>query len=152
MSKHNAGLVKWAMRLYPPLFFNRIWVKKISPNFLELELVVVKSIWNRNFQGSTFGGTLSSAADPYPAVQLWNIFRKKGYKCQAWLKEAKITFHKPAKSNIYFKYSLDQAKIDGYEEELKRSKKVSIEHKVEGKTGDGILICSVESLVVLKIP
>ena len=56
---------KWLMNLYPPLFFNRIRVVRVSKNFKEVDVVIKKSLLNKNIQGTIFGGTLFSAADPY---------------------------------------------------------------------------------------
>jgi Domain of unknown function (DUF4442) len=139
------------MRFYPPLFFNRIVVHSLSSDFKKLKVVVKKSIFNKNPQGGIFGGTLFSGADPYPAVQYWNIFRSKGIQCQVWLKNSEIDFLKPAKSNVYYEFILSDESIQKAESELREFGRTEIIHRVEGKDRDGIVITSVRSLTVMKI-
>src|SRR6476659_10348579 len=91
----SANTLKWVMRFYPPLFFQRIWVKNFSPDFRSVEVKINKSILNTNYNKSIFGGTIFSATDPFYALLFDQIFRKKGFKTRVWLKSAQIQYLKP---------------------------------------------------------
>lgn len=98
----KARTLKWAMRFYPPLFFQRIWVKKISPDFRSVEVFIYKSLINKNYNGSIFGGTIYAATDPFYALLFDQLMRRKGYKTRVWLKSAEIKYLKPGRKRLSF--------------------------------------------------
>lgn len=140
----------WMMRLYPPLFFSRIWIQVFSEDFNYLKVKITRSIFNRNLNGSIFGGTLFSAADPFFAMMFWQIFQKKGIKTMAWLRNAKIQYHTPAMENVFLEFNIDAETIKEAELGLLTNGKYSKYLKVEAKTKTGILICSIETEIYLK--
>lgn len=104
--------VKWLMRLYPPLLFQRIWVVKFDEGFRGVKVKINKSILNRNYNGSIFGGTIFAAADPfYPVLfnQILNVDGKRRLKI--WSKSSSISFLKPALSDLFFDIKLSDADI-----------------------------------------
>ena len=114
----SANSIKWIMRVYPPLLFNGIWIKNISPDFLKAEVKVSKSLLNTNFNGSIFGGTIYSAADPFYSILIWGIFSIRGYKVRVWLKSAQIHFLKPARSTLFLNFELSSDEVQNAVYEL----------------------------------
>jgi hypothetical protein len=104
-------VLKWGIRFYPPLFFQRVWVKSFAKDFKGVSVVISKSIFNKNYNGSIFGGTLFSAADPFYPVLLQQIFKRKGYHTIVWLKSAQIQYLKPGTTNLRFDIAIDDATI-----------------------------------------
>ncbi len=107
----SENTLKWAMRLYPPLFFQRIWVKQFEKGFTGVQVKITKSILNSNYNNSIFGGTIFSASDPFYALLFDQLFRRKGLKTRVWLKSASIQYLKPGRTNLYFKISLTDQDI-----------------------------------------
>ena len=106
----SANILKWGMRLYPPLFFQRIWVKKIHPDFMGADITIYKSLLNINANKSIFGGTIFSAIDPFYPVLLDQYFQHNGIKrTVAWLKTAQIDYIKPARHQLRIQVRLDQS-------------------------------------------
>lgn len=114
----SEGLLKWAMRFYPPLFFQRIWVIKFEKNFSGVFVKISKSILNSNYNNSIFGGTIFSAADPFYPLLFHQILSHKGYKVIAWSKSSEIQFLKPGLTNLYFKINLSVDEIQEAEHVL----------------------------------
>jgi acyl-coenzyme A thioesterase PaaI-like protein len=108
----SENTLKWAMRLYPPLFFQRIWVKKFEKGFSGVEVKILKSLFNSNYNKSIFGGTIFSAADPFYALLFDQLMQRKGYKVRVWLKSAQINYLKPGRSNLYFSIRLTDEEIN----------------------------------------
>lgn len=100
------------MRFYPPLLFQRIWVKKFKKDFRGAEVKIVKSIFNINYNKSIFGGTIFSAADPFFAVCIYQILQQKGYETRVWTKSASIQFIKPAYTSLHFSFYINDREID----------------------------------------
>ena len=99
--------LRWLLRAYPPLLFQRIHVREIDPGFRRAVVVVRRSILSRNLQGSTFGGTIYSAVDPFHALLLWQICALEGIRVQAWMKQATVVFMRPAESDLTIEFRVD---------------------------------------------
>lgn len=114
----SENTLKWAIRFYPPLFFQRIWVKSFAPGFKGVSVNIRKSIFNKNYNNSIFGGTLFAAADPFYPLLFHQIFLRKGYNVIVWLKSAQIQYLKPATANLHFDITLDDETINEAEQML----------------------------------
>jgi hypothetical protein len=107
----SEGLLKWVMRFYPPLLFQRIWVVKFSKDYRGVKVKVRKSFLNKNYNNSIFGGTLFSAADPFYPILFYQIFSHKGYKLTVWSKSATVKYARPAATNLSFDIELSDSDI-----------------------------------------
>lgn len=102
----SENTLKWAMRFYPPLFFQRIWVKKFHKDFRGVEVKISKSLLNTNYNNSIFGGSIFSASDPFYALLFDQLLIRRGFKVRVWLKSAQISYLKPGRTNLFFKIVL----------------------------------------------
>src|SRR6201996_6877778 len=98
----SENLLKWAMRLYPPLLFQRIWVIKFEKGFTGVKVKVNKSLLNNNYNNSIFGGTIFSAADPFYPILFHRVLSQKGHKVRVWAKSAHIEFILPGRKDLFF--------------------------------------------------
>lgn len=103
--------LRWLMRAYPPLLFQRIQVLEIDAGFRRARVRVRRSIFSRNLQGSTFGGTIYAAVDPFHALMLWQLCAHEGIRVQAWMKKAEIQFLRPAESDLTIDFVLDDSTV-----------------------------------------
>ena len=108
----SQNALKWVMRLYPPLLFQRIWVQRFEGEFKSCTVKINKSFLNKNYNGSIFGGTIYAATDPFYALLFDQLMQRKGFKVRVWLKSASIQYIKPGRSNLYFTISLTDEMID----------------------------------------
>lgn len=105
----SPNTLKWGLRLYPPFFFQRIWVKKILDNFLGAEVKINKSLLNINSNKTIFGGTIFSAIDPFYPILLDQYFKHQGIlRTVAWLKTAHIDYIKPGRHDLYVSFHLKE--------------------------------------------
>lgn len=107
----SENMLKWAMRFYPPLFFQRIWVIKFDKGFTGVHVKISKSFLNVNYNRTIFGGTIFSASDPFFALLFDQILQRRGLKCRVWLKSAEIRYLKPGNTNLNFTISLSEEQI-----------------------------------------
>src|SRR5476651_1315089 len=112
--------LKWVIRFYPPLFFQRIQVTAFSLGFRGVNVRIKKSRFNKNYNGSIFGGTLFSAADPFYPLLFHQIFKRKGYKVIVWLKSAQVSYLKPAATDMFFSINIDDDTISAAEAALNK--------------------------------
>jgi hypothetical protein len=129
LASENA--VKWAMRLYPPLFFQRIWVKRFHKGFRGVDVLVSKSVLNTNHDHSIFGGTIYAAADPFHPILFTHLLTAKGYNVKAWSRSSAIRYFKPAKTDLHFRIDITDSEIAICEAQLKLNGKYRMSYQVE---------------------
>lgn len=118
----KAKLFKHGFNLSPMYRRSTGRVIEVSEDLLKVVVKIKLSYKNKNYVNSIFGGSLFSAVDPIPMVQLINLI---GDDYVVWDKSAEIKFKRPAKEHVYadFHYSLEEL------EEIKR--RVSKENEIE---------------------
>jgi acyl-coenzyme A thioesterase PaaI-like protein len=142
--------LKWALRCYPPLFFQRIWVTEIHKSFWGAEVKIVKSFFNRNYNKTIFGGTIFSATDPFYPVLFHQLLSHKGYKVLVWAKASQINFLKPGKTNLYFKIAINPDDIAGCEHILNTAGKYEQAYPIDVYDETGELCASVLHTVYVR--
>jgi len=109
----SENTLKWLMRLYPPLLFQRIWVVRFNKGFKGVSVKIKKSLFNKNYNGSIFGGTIFAAADPFYPVLLHEVLKSIGMqKIKVWSKSSQINFLKPALTDLNFEINITDNDID----------------------------------------
>lgn len=94
----------------------------ISEDLLNVTVKLPISYKNKNYVNSIFGGSMFSAVDPIPMVQLMNLL---GDDFVVWDKSAEIYFKKPAKENLYAEFNYTAIEV----EEIKS--RVQTENEIE---------------------
>jgi len=126
----SENVLKWAMRLYPPLLFQRIWVLRFDQNFRGVSVKVNKSLVNSNYNNSIFGGTIFAAADPFYPLLFHQILTHKGYRVRVWMKASEIQYLKPAWKDLFFTIAITDEVIANIEETLIRGEKYIKVHPI----------------------
>lgn len=144
-------LGKIFLNLYPPFIFNRIRIIAIEEGFKGCTVKIKKSLFNRNMNGTVFGGALFSASDPFYAILYWQIFERKGYKIQTWLKSAEIHYMRPADQNLYLDFHLTDEQILEAEESLNSTGKYKQVHEIRYKSKDGDIYVIAKTEVYLRL-
>ena len=114
-------LLRFVLNVFPPLFFNRIILKKVSEDYTEFKVVLRKSILNMNFHKTIFGGTIFSAFDPYFPTMYYNIFQQKNRKLEIWLKSANIKYERPANTDLHITFTVSTEDIIEAENALNKT-------------------------------
>ena len=149
--KVSEKTLKWAMNVYPPLLFQRIWVKRFHKDFLGVDVKISNSVLNRNYNGSIFGGTIYAATDPFYAILFDQLMRRKGYKCRVWLKSASIQYLKPGLTSLYFTIKITDAMIAEAEQALNEHGKFVKAYPMELYNKKGELCATVSNEVYLRL-
>lgn len=146
----SENTLKWAMCLYPPLFFQRIWVQRFHKGFKGVDVKINKSIINKNYNGSIFGGTIYAATDPFYALLFDQLLQRKGFKVRVWLKSASIHYLKPGRSNLYFTISVTDEMLREAIETLSSNGKFVKAYPMEILNNKGELCATVMNEVYIR--
>jgi hypothetical protein len=141
-------LLRILTNFYPAYLFSRTVVKSVSPDWREIVVVIKKSLWNRNYVGTIFGGTLYAAADPFLMIMLIKILGIEDYII--WDKGAEIDFRKPGRSNITFRFRITDADLRRIRSGLKKHSKIVPEFLVEGIDEEGDVCISVKKHIYIR--
>ncbi len=143
-------LLKTVLNLFPPLLFNRIVLKEVSDDFLEMRVVLRRALFNMNFHKTIFGGSIFSACDPYFPTMYYHIFANKGRRLIVWLKSAEIQYLKPADSSLKLHFKITEEDILLAEKTLDEKNKFEIWHTVEVINKKGIVCARAKMQVYLR--
>lgn len=119
----SENTLKWLMCLYPPMLFQRIWVKKVHKDFRGIDIKINRSFFTSNLGNAIFGGTIFSATDPFYALLFGQIMLRKNYKITVWLKSAEIKYLKPGRSDLHYTIYITDQMIEDAELALKNEGK-----------------------------
>jgi acyl-coenzyme A thioesterase PaaI-like protein len=101
--------MKWLLRLYGPFLGAGIKVEFISADWQQVRVGMKQKFYNRNANGSHFGGSLYSMTDPHFALMLMNIL---GKEYLVWDSSAAIAYIKPGKGKVTAVFNIDNETID----------------------------------------
>jgi acyl-coenzyme A thioesterase PaaI-like protein len=146
----SENVLKWAMRFYPPLLFQRIWVIRFGKDFRGVKVKINKSLINNNYNNSIFGGTIFAAADPFYPLLFHQLLTHKGYKVRVWLKSASINYVKPGRTDLFFNINIPESDIDEIEQVLNTSGKHIKAYPIEMFNKEGELCVSVQSEIYIR--
>jgi acyl-coenzyme A thioesterase PaaI-like protein len=141
------GLLKWGISLWPPFLGAGIRVQYIAPDFSEIVVALKMGLFNRNYVGTHFGGSLFSMTDPFFMLMLMHRLGK-GYV--VWDRAAKIDFLHPAKGTVTARFTLDEAQIEAVRAATADGEKHLPTYTVDVVNADGEVCARVEKTVYIR--
>ena len=142
--------IKFVLNIFPPLLFNRIVLKEISDDFMQMRVVIRRALFNINFHKTIFGGSIFSACDPYFPIMYYHIFANKNRKLNIWLKSAEIQYLLPADTSLKLYFKITNEDISLAEKELDEKGKFEIWHTVEAISKKGVICARAKMQVYLR--
>ncbi|WP_047247366.1 DUF4442 domain-containing protein [Maribacter thermophilus] len=120
-SEHK--LFKYGFNYSPMYKRSTAKIIEVSPNLLHIRIKLPISYKNRNYVSSIFGGSMFSAVDPIPMVQLMNLI---GDDYVVWDKSAQIFFKRPAKENLYADFDYSEKELKDIKNQVSEKKEIEI--------------------------
>ena len=149
--KVSENILKWGMRLYPPLLLQRIWVRQIHPGFRGADVKINHSLMTLNFGKAIFGGTIYTATDPFYAMLFGQVLKHKGYHISVWLKSARIQFLKPARTSLYYRIVISDAMVAEAETELNTKGVFVKTYPIEVYDANGVLCALAKNEIHVRV-
>lgn|SRR5438128_135045 len=132
------------MNLWPPFLGAGIRVKRLQPDWKEIDVEMKLRLWNTNYVGTHYGGSLYSMADPFYMLML---IENLGPEYIVWDKSATIRFRKPGRGKVSVHFRLSDQQIDEIREGLKTEGKIERMFTIDVKDESGTVIAEVQKLV-----
>lgn len=107
----NHRLAKVIFNLWPPFLGAGVKVRRISPDWKEVDVELKLGLSNRNYVGVHFGGSLYSMTDPFFMLM---VLKNLGKDYIVWDKAGNIDYIKPGRGTVTARFRLDDAQLDSY--------------------------------------
>jgi hypothetical protein len=135
------------MNLWPPFLGAGIRVKRLTPDWTEIDVEIKLRWWNRNYVGTHYGGSLYSMADPFFMLML---IQNLGKDYIVWDKSASIRFKKPGRGTVSASFRLAEEQVREIKQALGSEEKIERVFTVEVKDESGLVIAQVEKLLHIR--
>ncbi len=119
----KAKLFKYGFNLSPMYRRSTARITEVTDDLLEVKIRLPLSYKNSNYVGSIFGGSLFSAVDPIPMVQLINLL---GDDYVVWDKSAEISFKIPARETLFAVFTYTEAELSDIKARVLSEKEIDI--------------------------
>ncbi|RQG96646.1 DUF4442 domain-containing protein [Natrarchaeobius chitinivorans] len=124
LSALRSRLYRIGFNLFPAYRRTGGRVTYVAPDWQEVRIKLPLNWRTRNYVGTTFGGSLYGAVDPFYMMML---MKSLGDGYVVWDKEAEIRFKKPGRETLYAKFSLSDEEIAAIRAELEADGTESID-------------------------
>ena len=125
------------LNLWFPFLVNRIQIISITENFHEMHVRLKHSFWNRNPNKSIWGGSITSALDPFFPLMMKQIILRQGIHTEFYSKAVRVEFLHKVESNLYFHFKINNEEIMKAKERLKNNGKYESWYTTDGVDDKG---------------
>jgi acyl-coenzyme A thioesterase PaaI-like protein len=108
------------MRLYPPYLGAGVRITRSDPENGQVEVEMNLTVWNRNYMGTHFGGSLYAMCDPF---YMFLVIQQLGEGYVVWDKSATIDFLRPGRGRVTARFELTDQRMAEIREEVDRTGK-----------------------------
>ncbi|MGR3810321.1 DUF4442 domain-containing protein [Jiulongibacter sp. NS-SX5] len=119
----KATLFKVGFNLSPMYRRSTGRIIEVSDDLLFIKVKLPLSWKNRNYVNSIFGGSMFSAVDPIPMVQLINLI---GEEFVVWDKSAQIRFRKPGKQDLFAEFRYTKEELEEITSRARKENEIEI--------------------------
>ena len=147
-SSRRARLLRFGLNLYPPYLGAGVRVRHISADFREVRVKMGLNLFNRNYVGTQFGGSLYSMTDPFFMLML---MENLGREYIVWDKAANIEFVSPGKGPVYAEFRIDQHLLDEIRAQTAGGEKYLPRLHAEVRDGEGTLVARVQKTLYVRL-
>ncbi len=143
----KASLFKYGFNFSPMYRRSTGRVIKVSNDLLKVQVKLPISYKNRNYVSTIFGGSMFSAVDPFPMVQLINLLNNNYV---VWDKSAEIYFKRPAKENLYAEFTYTEQELEDIKEKVNQEKEIEIIKLTQLTNKDkSVVFCEVKKRIYI---
>ncbi len=141
-------LLRLIFNVWPPFFGTGISVRRISPDFHEIDVEARLRWYNRNIVGTHFGGNLFAMTDPFYMTMLMGIL---GPDYVVWDKAASIEFVRPGRGTVTARFRLTPDQVAALRAAAAGGDKVLPQYVVELTDPAGEVVARVHKTLYVRL-
>lgn len=123
-------------------------VRFIAADWSEVRVRLPLSWRTRNYVGTTFGGSMYAAVDPFLMIML---IHRLGPDYLVWDKAGRIRYRKPGRGELTATLGLPEGEEAAIRQALRESPSVDRTYRVELVDADGVVHAEVEKVVQVRL-
>ena len=140
-------LFKWRFNLSPMYRRSTGKVISVSDDMMHIRIKVPISWRNKNYVSSIFGGSMFSAVDPFPMVQLMQLLDKNYV---VWDKSAEVLFKRPAREDLYAEFTYTPEEVAALKRRVAEEKEFTFEKVTNLTNKEGTTVfCEVHKQIYI---
>jgi hypothetical protein len=143
----STRLTRWGFNWFPAYRGTGAWVTYIASDWREARIKLPLNIQTHNYVGTTFGGSMYGAVDPFYMIML---IRNLGKDYVVWDKAATIRFKKPGRATLYARFTLDQAELDAIRAELRTARSIDRVYRVDLLDAQGVVHAEIDKIIYIR--
>jgi acyl-coenzyme A thioesterase PaaI-like protein len=139
--------LRFLLNFWPPFLGAGIRVKRLQPDFKEIDVEMKLHRWNTNYVGTHYGGSLYSMADPFFMLML---IENLGSGYIVWDKSATVRFRRPGTGMVTARFQLSDQQIEEIRQALQSSDKIEPTFSVAVTDESGKVVAEVEKTLHIR--
>ena len=144
----RAATFRYLVNLWPPFLIGGIYVTRIADDWSQVTVRLRMHLWNRNYVGTHFGGSLFAMADP---MWMLMLMHRLGERYYVWDRAAEIAFVAPTGEDVYAEFLVDAATVEELRAHAADGQKVLRWFAVELKTASGAVVARVRKQLYVRL-
>jgi acyl-coenzyme A thioesterase PaaI-like protein len=132
---------------WPPFRAAGIRVRSISPDFRSATVELRMRLFNRNYVGTHFGGSLFAMTDPFFMVLM---MKNLGPEYVVWDKQGTVRFLKPARGTVTARFVLSEERIEEARSATAGGAKFEPAFRVDIVDAEGTIVADVEKILHIR--
>lgn len=140
-------LWRWGFNFFPAYRGTGGRVTYIAADWREVRIKLPLNWRTRNYVGTTFGGSLYGAVDPFYMITLIKLL---GPDYIVWDKAAAIRFRKPGRDTLYARFLITEEELAAIRAALATQPSVDRSYQVELADAAGVVHARVEKTVYVR--
>lgn len=143
----SPGRVARLINFWPPYLGAGIKVLSVDPEVTRVKVRLKQTVFNTNYVGTHFGGSLYAMADPFYMFILAHHLHQDHI---VWDKSASIDFIKPGRGSVYSEFHISSERVEEIRELAKRGDKVLPEFETYVVDEDGDRVAHIRKVLYVR--
>lgn len=143
----GAGGMRRLFNWWPPFRAAGIRVRSISPDFRSATVELRMRLFNRNYVGTHFGGSLFAMTDPFFMILM---MKNLGPEYVVWDKQGTVRFLKPARGTVTARFVLPEERIHEARAATASGEKFEPKFRVDIVDAAGVTVADVEKTLYIR--
>ncbi len=144
----SASLFRHLMNLWPPYRGAGIRVRRIASDWTAVRVELRAGLFNRNYLGTHFGGSLFAMTDPFHVLMLLHVL---GDDYLVWDLSSAIEYLKPGRGTVGADIRLEAGDVAAIRRDAAAGGRVVREFGVEIRDGEGELVATIRKQLYVRL-
>jgi acyl-coenzyme A thioesterase PaaI-like protein len=132
---------------WPPFRASGIRVREIAPDFRSATVELRMRLFNRNYVGTHFGGSLFAMTDPFFMVLM---MKNLGPEYIVWDKQGTVRFLRPARGTVTARFVIPEERIAEARAATAEGAKFEPSFRVDIVDAEGVTVADVEKVLYIR--